>query len=33
MFILSLIGHEAEGAYAVTNDDGEKSALSVYSRR
>ena len=25
MFILSLIGHEAEGAYAVTNDDGEKA--------
>tara|TARA_B100000035_G_scaffold227076_1_gene195429 strand:- start:1588 stop:1881 length:294 start_codon:yes stop_codon:yes gene_type:complete len=25
MFILSLIGHEAEGAYAVTDDEGEKA--------
>jgi len=25
MFILSLHGHEGEGAYAVTNDDGHKA--------
>ena len=25
MFILSLAGHEGEGAYAVTNDDGQKA--------
>ena len=25
MFILSLHGHEGEGAYAVTNDDGQKA--------
>lgn len=25
MFILSLIGQEAEGAYAVTDDEGEKA--------
>ena len=25
MYILSLHGHEGEGAYAVTNDDGHKA--------
>ena len=25
MYILSLVGHEGEGAYAVTNDDGQKA--------
>ena len=25
MYILSLAGHEGEGAYAVTNDDGQKA--------
>ena len=25
MFILSLADHEGEGAYAVTNDDGQKA--------
>ena len=25
MYILSLAGHEGEGAYAVTNDDGHKA--------
>mgnify|MGYP003324409794 CR=1 FL=1 len=25
MYILSLVGHEGEGAYAVTNDEGQKA--------
>ena len=25
MYILSLVDHEGEGAYAVTNDDGQKA--------
>ena len=28
MYILSLVGHEGEGAYAVTNDDGQKGFIS-----
>ena len=32
MYILSLHGHEGEGAYAVTNDDGHK-ALYLFEQK
>ena len=32
MYILSLAGHEGEGAYAVTNDDGYK-ALYLFEQK
>ena len=31
MFILSLVYHDGEGAYAVTNDDGQK-ALYIFQQ-